>query len=62
MNSYHCLNCGEKLKQLNAHEWIDKYKCPKCGTEWYKCGTEWYRVRGLIIEWVENKKEVEHDV
>lgn len=50
MSDYHCLNCGEKLKELSSHEWTDKYKCPNCGTEWF-------RVKRLIIEWVEGKKE-----
>jgi DNA-directed RNA polymerase subunit RPC12/RpoP len=53
--SYHCLNCGEKLKQLSMNLSTDKYECPKC------C-TTWYRVRHIIgqslflIEWVEEKK------
>lgn len=50
MSDYHCLNCGEKLKELSSHEWTDKYKCPNCGTEWF-------RVKRLIIEWVEGKKK-----
>lgn len=48
--SYHCLNCGEKLKELSAHEWTDKYECPKCGTEWFK-------VRHLIVEWKKGEKK-----
>ena len=57
MNGYHCLNCGEKLKQLSMSLSTDKYECPKCGTEWYK-------VRHIIVEWVEGEKkesEVEYD-
>jgi len=50
MSGYHCLNCGEKLKELNSHEWTDKYKCPNCGAEWF-------RVKHLIIEWMEGKKK-----
>lgn len=50
MSGYHCLNCGEKLKELSAHEWTDKYEC-------LKCKTEWYRAKRLIIEWVEGKKK-----
>ncbi len=50
MNGYYCLNCGEKLKQLSMNPSTDKYECPKC------C-TTWYRVRHIIIEWVEEKKE-----
>lgn len=50
MNGYYCLNCGEKLKQLSMNLSTDKYECPKC------C-TTWYRVRHIIIEWVEEKKE-----
>ena len=49
MNGYHCLNCGEKLKQLSMSLSTDKYECPKC------C-TTWYRVRHIIIEWVEEKE------
>jgi len=45
MSDYHCLNCGEKLKQLSSHEWADKYKCPNCGTEWF-------RIKRLMIEYV----------
>ena len=52
MNGYYCLNCGEKLKQLSMNLSADKYECPKC------C-TTWYRVRHIIIEWVEEKKEGE---
>ena len=47
---YYCLNCGEKLKQLSMNPSTNKYECPKCGTTWYK-------VRHIIIEWVEGKKE-----
>ncbi len=54
MNGYHCLNCGEKLKQLSMSLSTDKYECPKCGTEWYK-------IRHIIIEWVEEKKEGEDE-
>jgi len=57
MNDYHCLNCGEKLKQLSMSLSANKYECPKCATEWYK-------VRHIIIEWVEGEKkesEDEHD-
>ena len=54
MNGYHCLNCGEKLKQLSMNLSTDKYECPKC------C-TTWYRVRHIIIEWVEEKKEGEDE-
>jgi DNA-directed RNA polymerase subunit RPC12/RpoP len=57
MNGYHCLNCGEKLKQLSMNLSTDKYECSKCGTEWYK-------VRHIIVEWVEGEKkesEVEED-
>jgi len=50
MSGYHCLNCGEKLKQLSTNPSTDKYECPKC------C-TTWYRVRHIIIEWVEGKKK-----
>lgn len=50
MNGYHCLNCGEKLKQLSMSLSTDKYECPKCGTEWYK-------VRHIIVEWVEGEKK-----
>ena len=54
MNGYYygycCLNCGEKLKQLSMTPSTNKYECPKCGTTWYK-------VRHIIIEWVEEKKE-----
>ena len=50
MNGYHCLNCGEKLKQLNISLSTDKYECPKCGTKWYK-------VRHIIVEWVEGEKK-----
>ena len=52
MNGYHCLNCGEKLKQLGMNPSTNKYECSKC------C-TTWYRVRHIIIEWVEIKKESE---
>ena len=55
MSDYHCLNCGEKLKELSSHEWTDKYKCPNCGTEWF-------RVKHLIIEWVEEKKETKNEL
>jgi len=41
---------GEKLKQLSMNLSTDKYECPKC------C-TTWHRVRHIIIEWVEEKKE-----
>jgi len=54
MSSYHCLNCGEKLKQLSTNPSTDKYECPKCRTTWY-------RVRHIIIEWVEIKKESEDE-
>jgi len=56
MNGYYCLNCGGKLKQLSMNPSTNKYECPKCCTTWYK-------VRHIIIEWVEEKKEgeVEHD-
>ena len=47
---YHCLNCGEKLKQISVSLSTDKYECPKCGTEWYK-------VRHIIVEWVEGEKK-----
>ena len=51
MNSYHCLNCGEKLKQIDISLTTDKYKCPNCDTEWF-------RVKHLIIKWVEGEKKV----
>ena len=50
MNGYHCLNCGEKLKQLSMSLSTDKYECPKCRTTWY-------RVRHIIIEWMEGEKK-----
>jgi len=55
MNGYYCLNCGEKLKQLSMSLSTDKYECPKC------C-TTWYRVRHIIIEWVEEKKETKNEL
>ena len=51
MSDYHCLNCGEKLKQINISLTTDKYECPKC------C-TTWHRVKHLIIKWVEGEKKV----
>ena len=51
MSNYHCLKCGEKLKQININLSTDKYKCPNCGTEWFK-------VKRLIIEWVEGERKV----
>ena len=50
MSSYHCLNCGEKLKQISMNLSTDKYECPKCYTTWYK-------VRHIIVEWAEGKNE-----
>jgi len=47
---YHCLNCGEKLKQISVSLSTDKYECPKCCTTWYK-------VRHIIVEWVEGEKK-----
>lgn len=29
---------------------MNRFKCPNCGTEWF-------RVKRLIIEWVEGKKK-----
>ena len=52
MNGYHCLNCGEKLKQISMTSNTNKYECPRC------C-TIWYRVRHIIIEWVEEKEKGE---
>ena len=64
MNGYHCLRCGEKLKQLSMNLSTDKYECPKC------C-TTWYRVRHIIIirtlqshygftcpVWIDNRESV----
>ena len=50
MSDYHCLNCGEKLKQLSMNLSTNKYECPKCCTTWYK-------VKHIIIEWVEGEKK-----
>ena len=47
--SYHCLDCGTKLEQLNHNESTDKYYCSKCDRAWFK-------VRRLIVEWVKEKK------
>ena len=55
MSDYHCLNCGEKLKQIDISLTTDKYKCPNCDTEWF-------RVKHLIIKWVEGEQKPEKSI
>ena len=64
MSYYHCLKCGEKLKELSSHEWTDKYKCLNCDTEWFRVKhliIEWLDVENLVVEGKKKESEVEHD-